>query len=58
MHNFHIIWTLSMLLMFLAIIVWAFSRRRKSDFEQASHLPLEDDESEIIPPPPPGLERQ
>ncbi len=58
MHNFHIFWTLSMLLIFLAIILWAFSRRRKSDFEQASHLPLEDDESEMIPPTPQALERK
>lgn len=36
---------LTVLLMaaFLGLCVWAFSRRRKADFDEAARLPLEDD---------------
>lgn len=29
---------------FLAVVVWAWSRNRKEDFERAARLPLEDGE--------------
>jgi cbb3-type cytochrome oxidase subunit 3 len=32
-----------LLLSFLGIWLWAFSRRRRPAFEAAAHLPLEDD---------------
>ena len=35
--------TVAALIAFLAIVVWAWSRSRKSDFEQAARLPLEQD---------------
>lgn len=35
--------TLLLLLIFLGIVAWAYSKRRKKDFEEAAHLPLEDD---------------
>ena len=35
--------TAVMLLLFVGICLWAWSRRRKADFEEASRLPLEDD---------------
>ena len=57
MLNFHIVWTLSMLIIFIAIFVWAFSRRRQADFDEASRLPLEADESDRIPAPADGVER-
>lgn len=28
---------------FLAVVAWAYSRRRKADFDAAARLPLEDD---------------
>jgi cytochrome c oxidase cbb3-type subunit IV len=33
------------LVVFLAIVVWAWSRKRKTDFDAAAHLPFLDDES-------------
>jgi cytochrome c oxidase cbb3-type subunit 4 len=37
------LFTALMLLLFVGIAVWAWSRRRHRDFEEASRLPLEDD---------------
>lgn len=33
---------------FLGIVVWAFSGRRKSAFDEAARLPLDDDEFERV----------
>ena len=49
MHHFHIIWTLIMLAIFIAIIGWAFSARRRADFDAAAQLPLDNDDSDRIP---------
>ena len=35
--------TVAALVAFLAIVVWAWSRKRKSDFEHAARLPFEQD---------------
>ncbi|MFV8834144.1 cbb3-type cytochrome c oxidase subunit 3 [Aquisalimonas sp.] len=35
--------TLVLLIAFIGIVVWAYSSRRKKDFEEAARLPLEDD---------------
>ena len=37
------IFTLIMLLLFIGICVWAWSSKRKKDFEEAARLPLEPD---------------
>ena len=37
------IFTALMLLLFVAICVWAFSSRRNKDFDEASRLPLDED---------------
>lgn len=37
------IFTLFMFLAFCAIVVWAWSSRRKTDFDAAANLPLLDD---------------
>ena len=39
----HGLWTALLLAAFLAIVVWAWSSRRKPDFDEAARLPLEDD---------------
>jgi len=36
--------TLVLMILFLALVVWAFSSRRRRDFEEAAKLPLGDDE--------------
>ncbi|GEN25481.1 cbb3-type cytochrome oxidase subunit 3 [Halomonas cupida] len=30
---------------FLGLVAWAWSKRRKADFDEAAHLPFADDES-------------
>ena len=39
------LFTLFMFVAFLGIFFWAYSARRKGDFEEAANLPLEEDES-------------
>lgn len=35
--------TLLLLVLFIGIVLWAYSSRRKKDFEEAARLPLEDE---------------
>ena len=42
--SWHMIWTLSLIIAFIGIVVWAYSSRRKSDFDEAARLPLEEDD--------------
>lgn len=37
--------TAILIVVFLAAVAWAWSGRRRADFDQAARLPLEDDES-------------
>ncbi|HEX7044930.1 MAG TPA: CcoQ/FixQ family Cbb3-type cytochrome c oxidase assembly chaperone [Burkholderiales bacterium] len=39
----HGLWTLLLLLIFLGIVLWAWSGRRKPRFEQAARLALDDE---------------
>ena len=38
------VWTAILIVLFLGIVVWAYSARRKTDFDKMSVLPLEDDQ--------------
>ena len=38
------LFTLFMFVAFVGIVVWAYSSRRKEDFDEAANLPLQDDE--------------
>lgn len=40
---FHSIWTVFLFLLFGAIVVWAWSGRRKADFDEAARLPLDEE---------------
>lgn len=42
MNLFHSLWTIVVLVTFLGIIAWSYSKNRKSDFEAAANLALED----------------
>lgn len=42
---FQSIWTIVVMVIFLSIIVWAYSSKRKSEFEEAAYLPIADDDS-------------
>lgn len=37
--------TLVLLLVFLGIVFWAYSKRRKAPFDEAAELPFADDET-------------
>ena len=45
MSKFHLFWTITLMLIFIGITLWAWSSARKKDFEQASRLPLDDSDS-------------
>ncbi len=45
MRTFHIIWTVVLFIVFIAIVAWAWSSKRKKRFDEAARLPLEDDDS-------------
>ena len=47
--SIHAWWTVLLLVVFIGIVIWAFSARRKKDFDEAARLPLDDDE-ELEPP--------
>ncbi len=40
---FHSIWTLILMVVFIAIVIWAWSSRKRKDFERAANIPLQDD---------------
>ena len=45
METFHSIWTVVLLVVFLGIVFWAWSGKRKRAFDEAARLPLEDDDA-------------
>lgn len=40
----HSIWTVVVFVVFIGIILWAYSGRRKKDFDEAARLALDDDD--------------
>jgi cytochrome c oxidase cbb3-type subunit IV len=42
--TFHGIWSLVILGLFLGIIAWVFSAKRKKSFDEAGRIPLDDDD--------------
>ncbi|ANO50734.1 cbb3-type cytochrome oxidase subunit 3 [Woeseia oceani] len=42
--------TVALLLLFIGVSVWAFSRRRSDDFAEAARVPLEDDSDPAAAP--------
>jgi len=37
-------WTVFVAAVFLGVVVWAWSRKRKPEFDEAARIPLEDDD--------------
>jgi len=37
------VWTVVVFILFIGIVIWAFSPRRRKDFDEAAQLPLDDD---------------
>ena len=41
---FHSWWTLILMVVFVGIVRWAYSAKRKADFDEAAQIPLHDDD--------------
>ena len=41
--QFQIVWTIVVLIIFIGIVLWAWSGRRKESFNEAAHIPLEEE---------------
>ena len=41
-------WTIIVFILFIAIVVWAWSSKNKEDFEAAARIPFDDDDK-LIP---------
>jgi cytochrome c oxidase cbb3-type subunit IV len=41
----HSIWTVLVFIIFIGIVLWAFSGKRKKDFDEAARLALDDDDN-------------
>jgi len=39
----HSIWTVLLLVIFIGIVLWAYSGKRKARFDEAARLPLDDE---------------
>lgn len=46
--TFHSWWTVLLVILFVAIVVWAWSGKRKQSFEQAARMPMDDDDEALI----------
>jgi cytochrome c oxidase cbb3-type subunit 4 len=40
----HSVWTLLLMVIFVAIVVWAWRGKRKRSFDEAAHMPLEEED--------------
>ena len=43
MEILHTVWTLSAFAVFIAVVFWAYSSKRKASFDRAAQIPLNDD---------------
>ena len=39
------VWTIIVMVIFIGIFIWAWGRKKKKKFDEASRIPLDDDES-------------
>ena len=40
----HALWTILLMVLFVGIVIWAWSGKRKARFDAAARLPFDDDE--------------
>lgn len=50
-HDVQSFTTLILILTFIGIVIWAYSKRRKKDFSEAANLPLNEPEQPVSPKP-------
>ncbi len=43
----HSIWTVLVFVMFVGIVIWAYSSKRKRAFDEAARLALDDDDHQV-----------
>lgn len=43
--SFHSLWTLVIFVSFIGIVLWAYSSRRKKEFDEAANLVFADEET-------------
>jgi cytochrome c oxidase cbb3-type subunit 4 len=41
--QFQIVWTIVVMIIFIGIVLWAWSGRRKESFNEAANIPLEEE---------------
>ena len=41
--EFHSYWTVALLLLFIGIVIWAWSSKRKVEFDELANLPLDEE---------------
>ena len=41
------VWTLVVLVLFVGIVIWAWSGKRKQDFDEAANIPFSEDDKPI-----------
>ena len=39
------VWTLVVLVLFVGIVIWAWSGKRKQDFDEAANMPFNEDDT-------------
>jgi len=42
---FQSVWTIIVMLVFLGIVIWAYSKKRKTSFDEAARSAIDDDDS-------------
>ena len=42
--TFHSFWTIAVFVVFIGIVIWAWSSKRKRAFDEAARIPLEEDQ--------------
>ena len=45
----HEIWTVVVTVVFVGIVVWAWSGKRKQRFDEAANIPFDHDDDEMVP---------
>jgi cytochrome c oxidase cbb3-type subunit 4 len=47
--SIHAWWTVLLLVVFIGIVVWAYSGKRKKEFDEAARIPLDEDDEVTRP---------
>jgi len=45
--NFHIVWTVILVFIFIGIVIWAYGKSSNGRFDAAQQLPFDDEEMDL-----------